>query len=78
MAAKVNEHYSNEAVECLPALAWLFLAVAFVPHALALVGLDILAVMASIICFPASMGPLALAHAFLLASRLGFTDNLSL
>ncbi len=77
MTANVDEQLSDEAVKFLPTLAWVFLAIAFVPHALALVGLDILAVMASSICFAASMGPLALLHAYLLAGRLGFTSHMA-
>jgi hypothetical protein len=68
---------SNGAVECLPTLAWVFLAIAFIPHTLALVGLDMSAVIASIICFPLSMGPFAVAHAYLLVSRLGFTSHMA-
>lgn len=77
MTTHADEQRSDEAVNCLPALAWAFLAIALVPHALALVGLDILAVIASTICFPASMGPLALVHAHLLVSRLGYTSHMA-
>ena len=73
----IDEQLSEEKVECLPRLAWLFLAVAFAPHLLSLAGLDPLAKIASFICFPASMGPFAVAHAYILVSRLGFTSHMA-
>ena len=77
MMVNIDEHLADESVESLPPLAWLFLALAFVPHLLALVGVDGLAMMASTVCFPASMGPLAFAHTYLLASRLGYNSHMA-
>ena len=77
MLAKVGERLSDDAVEGLPTLAWLFLAVAFAPHLLAVAGADTMATIVSTFCFPASMGPLALAHAHILVSRLGFTSHMA-
>lgn len=73
----ISEQVTEDDFECLPRLAWLFLLVAFVPHLLALVGSNIAAMIASYICFPASMGPFALAHAFILVNRLGFTTHMA-
>ena len=75
--AIIDEHLADESVDSLPPLAWLFLAAAFVPHLLALAGLNGLVMMASAICFPTSMGPLAVPHTYLLASRLGFTSHMA-
>ncbi len=72
-----SEGVSEEEAECLPRLAWLFLGVAFVPHLLALVGLNLMAMIASFICFPASMGPFALAHVTILVNRLGFISQIA-
>jgi hypothetical protein len=73
----IDQPLPEEAVESLPTLAWLFMGIAFVPHVLALVGQDVLALIASSICFPVSMGPFALAHATILVSRLGFTSHMA-
>jgi hypothetical protein len=72
-----GELVSEEEAECLPRFVWLFLAVAFVPHLLAIVGLDLMAMIASFICFPATMGPFALAHVYILVNRLGFISQMA-
>jgi hypothetical protein len=40
-------------------------------------GFNPLAMIASCGCFPASMGPFAIAHIFLLVDRLGFTSHMA-
>ena len=73
----MNEKIVEKETECLPAMAWVFMAVAVVPHLLAQVGLDVLAKAAALICFPLSMGPFALAHGTILINRLGFTTHMA-
>ena len=73
----INKQVSEEEYTYLPDLAWVLLVVAFIPHLLALIGLNPLAMLASCGCFPASMGPFALAHVFMLVNRLGFTSHMS-
>ena len=73
----INQQVSEEECPCLPEFAWGLLVVAFIPHALALMGLNPLAMLASCGCFPASMGPFALAHALMLVKGLGFTSHMS-
>ena len=54
----------EEEVSFLPDIAWLLLLVGFIPHLLALIGLNPLALLASCGCFPVSMGPFAPAHTY--------------
>jgi hypothetical protein len=72
----INRKVTEEEWPCLPELARVLLVVAIIPHVLALVGFTPLAKLVSCACFPASMGPFALAHAFILANRLGFTSHM--
>ena len=73
----INNQVPEEEFEYLPDFVWFFLLVAFVPHLLALVGSNMAAMIASCACFPASMGPFAPAHVFLLVNRLGFTSHMA-
>jgi len=73
----ISEQVTEDDFEWLPHLAGLFLLIAFVPHLLELIGLNIAAMLASYICFPVSMGPFALAHASILVNRMGFTSHMS-
>jgi hypothetical protein len=74
----INQHVSEEEEFAgLPDIAWALLLLAFVPHVLALMGFNPLAMIASCGCFPASMGPFAVAHIFLLVDRLGFTSHMA-
>ena len=73
----INEQLSEEEFEGLPPLAWLFLAVAIAPHLLMLAGQELMASIASCACFPVTMGPLAMAHTYLLVNRLGFLSHMA-
>jgi hypothetical protein len=74
---KVTDQHSEEKFECLPPLAWLFLAVAIAPHLLKLAGQEYMASIASCACFPVTMGPFALVHTYLLVNRLGFLSHMA-
>ena len=71
-----NRVYDGECA-CLPDIAWLLVIVALVPHLLGLVGTAATAAIASCACFPASMGPFAVVHTYLLIGRLGYTSHMS-
>lgn len=73
----VSEKVSQEEWECLPICAWLFLAVAFVPHMIAMAGQDLLTKVASAICFPIGMGPFAFVHSYIVDNRLGFDSHMA-
>jgi hypothetical protein len=73
----VSEQVSREEWECLPNCAWLFLAVAFVPHLIAMAGQHLLTKLASSICFPVSMGPFAFVHSYIVDNRLGFDSHMA-
>lgn len=68
----VSEQVTQEEWECLPSCAWLFIAVAFTPHLIAMAGQELLTKVAITICFPASMGPFAFVHSNIMGNRLGF------
>jgi hypothetical protein len=72
----IDEQFSEEEIKCLPPVAWLFLALAIVPHLLMLAGQELMASIASRSCFPFTMGPFSLAHTYLLVHRLGFTSHM--
>jgi hypothetical protein len=71
-----NRVYDGECA-CLPDIAWLLVIVALLPHLLGLVGTAATAAIASCACFPASMGPFAVVHAYLLIGRLGYISHMS-
>ena len=73
----IDEQLSEEKFECLSPLAWIFFAVAIVPHLLMFAGQEFLASIASCACFPFTMGPLSLAHTYLLVNRLGFMSHMA-
>jgi hypothetical protein len=74
----INQQVSEEETyPCLPEIAWVLLVVAFIPHVLALMGLNPLVQLASCGCFSASMGPFALAHVFMIIKGLGFTSHMA-
>jgi hypothetical protein len=72
-----DERRSEEDFISLPPLAWLFLAVAIVPHLLTLAGQESVASILSCTCFPVTMGPFAIAHTYLLVDRLGFLSHMA-
>lgn len=72
-----NGQLSQEEFATLPPLAWLFLAIALLPHLLTLAGQEFMASILSCTCFPVTMGPFALAHAYLLVNRLGFLSHMA-
>jgi hypothetical protein len=73
----MDKQFSEEKFEGLPPIAWLFMAVAIMPHLLMLAGQEIIAAIASCTCFPVTMGPFSLAHTYLLVNRLGFISHMA-
>lgn len=73
----INEPASEQEIQCLSPLAWLFFAGALLPHVLVLAGQEVMAFGASAIFFPLTMGPFAVVHMVLLVNRLGFLSHMA-
>jgi hypothetical protein len=77
MMQRINRSPSERESPCLAPCTWLFLAVAITPHLLMLLGQESMASMLACVCFPVSMGPLALVHTYLAVNRLGLLSHMA-
>jgi hypothetical protein len=72
-----NGQLSQNEFDTLSPLAWLFLAIALLPHLLTLAGQELVASILSCMCFPVTMGPFALAHTYLLVNHPGLLSPMA-